>query len=187
MLRLYGEEPEFLEDAARVDADEIDELADVQPGRRFGPYVIVDRLGRGGMGQVFLSSDTRLRRKVALKCLIASRVSADARRARILREARAAAGISHRNVATIHDVIEHDGRAFIVMEYVEGESLAARLKRERLPIDAVIAIGRQLVAALAAAHASGVIHRDLKPANIQLLPDGTVKVLHFGVAKAMAL
>jgi serine/threonine-protein kinase len=90
----------------------------------------------------------------------------------------------HPNVATIHDVVEHDDRAFIVMEYVEGESLAARLKRERLPIERVVAIGRQLASALAAAHACGVVHRDLKPGNVHFATDGTVKVLDFGIANA---
>jgi serine/threonine protein kinase/tetratricopeptide (TPR) repeat protein/TolB-like protein len=189
MLRAYEKDPDFLEQPPAV-GEEVDEFADLQPGTRVGPYVIVDRLGRGGMGQVFLSSDPRLHRKVALKCLLTSRIvdqGGDDRRRRILREARAAAAISHPNVATIYDVIEHDNRAFIVMEYVEGESLAARLKRERLSIPAILSIGRQLAAAVAAAHATGVIHRDLKPGNVQLLPDGTVKVLDFGVAKASAL
>lgn len=186
MLRAYEEDPDFLEQPARLD-DESDELSDLQPGTRVGPYVIVDRLGRGGMGQVFLGTDPRLHRKVALKCLIASRLPADDRRGRILHEARAAARISHPNVATVHDVIEHEGRAFIVMEYVEGESLSARLKRERLPIDRIVAIGRQLAAALAAAHATGIVHRDLKPANVQLMVDGSLKVLDFGVAKALAI
>jgi eukaryotic-like serine/threonine-protein kinase len=189
MLRAYDEDPDFLEQAATGAPlrDDRDELRDLKPGVQVGPYVILGRLGRGGMGQVFLGNDPRLDRRVALKCLISSPLEADERRHRILREARAAAGINHPNVATVHEFVEHAGRAFIVMEYVEGESLAARLKRERLPIDVVVAVGRQLVAALAAAHASGVIHRDLKPANIQLLPDGTVKVLDFGVAKAMAI
>jgi serine/threonine-protein kinase len=186
MLRAYDNDPDFLEQPPPV-VEEVDEFADLQPGTRVGPYVIVDRLGRGGMGQVFLSSDPRLHRRVALKCLFSSTIGGDDRRRRILREARAAAAISHPNVATIYDVLEHDGRAFIVMEYVEGESLAARLKRERLSIAAVLSIGRQLVAAVAAAHATGVIHRDLKPGNVQLLPDGTVKVLDFGVAKAAAI
>ena len=162
-----------------IDARDTDDLA---PGTRVGPYVIVEPIGRGGMGQVFLGSDPRLRRKVALKCVL--RTLADDRNARILHEARAAARVSHPNVATIHDVIEHDNRAFIVMEYVEGESLAARLKRERIPVERVLAIGRQLASALSAAHAKGVIHRDLKPANIQLTPDGGVKVLDFGIANA---
>src|SRR5438034_2271770 len=190
MVRAYGMDPGFLEASPRMDAvddDEIDELADLTPGKSVGPYVIIDRLKRGGQGQVFVSRDPRLHRRVALKCLISSRLEGDERRRRILREARAAAGISHPNVATIYDVIEHEGRAFIVMEYVAGESLAARLKRERLPIGAVLSIGRQLAAAVAAAHATGVIHRDLKPENIQLLPDGSAKLLDFGVAKAVAI
>src|SRR3989442_8082025 len=101
-------------------------------------------------------------------------------------EARGAGRINHPNGATIHDVIEDATRAFIVMEYVEGESLATRLKRGRLPIDRVIAIGRQLASALAAAHATGIIHRDLKPANVHVTADGSAKVLDFGVAMAVA-
>jgi hypothetical protein len=97
------------------------------PGTRIGPYMVLDRIGRGGMGQVFLGSDPRLRRKVALKCLISSKSPVGDRRSRILHEARAAACITHPNIAAVHDVIEHDHRAFIVMEYVESESLAARL------------------------------------------------------------
>src|SRR5438874_389929 len=97
---------------------------------------------------------------------------------------RSSARVTHPNVATIHDVVEHDGAAFIVMEYVEGESLSARMRRERLPIERVIDIGRQLASALGAAHAKGVVHRDLKPANIHVGPDGFVKVLDFGVANA---
>jgi serine/threonine-protein kinase len=135
------------------------------------------------MGRVFLGSDPRLRRKVALKCVMRSLPGGE-RRLQILHEARAAAGIMHPNVATIHDVVEHDGRAFIVMEYVEGESLAARLKRERLPIGRAVAIGRQLASALAAAHACGVVHRDLKPGNVHFATDGSVKVLDFGIANA---
>src|SRR2546423_1877103 len=167
-------EPPF--DASDSDTD------DLAPGRRVGLSVIGEPIGRGGMGQVFLGSDPRLRRKVALKCVL--RTLGENRNARILHEARAAARVTHPNVATIHDVIEHDDRAFIVMEYVEGESLAARLKRERIPVERVLAIGRQLASALSAAHAKGVIHRDLKPANIQLTPDGGVKVLDFGIANA---
>src|SRR5438094_10225074 len=157
---------------------------DLPPGTRVGPYVIVEPIGRGGMGQVFLGSDPRLRRKVALKCVLRTLAGSGERRLRILHEARAAARVTHPNVATIHDVVEHDGAAFIVMEYVEGESLSARMRRERLPIERVIDIGRQLASALGAAHARGVVHRDLKPANIHVGPDGTVKVLDFGVANA---
>jgi hypothetical protein len=159
---------------------------EVSIGSRVGPYIILGRLGIGGMGQVFLGRDPRLDRQVALKCLLASSEGSDELRDRIVREARAAARITHSNVATVHDVLEHDGRAFIVMEYVEGESLAAVLKREALPADRVIAIGRQLTAALAAAHSGGVIHRDLKPANIQVTRDGSIKILDFGIALAVA-
>jgi serine/threonine protein kinase len=165
--------------AVRADASD-----DLEPGTRIGPYVILDRIGRGGMGQVFLGSDPRLDRKVALKCVIRSLTGSSDRTLRILHEARAAARVNHPNVATIHDVIEHENRAFIVMEYVEGETLASRLKRDPLSIDQVITIGKQLASALAAAHAKGVVHRDLKPGNVQLTPEGTAKVLDFGIANA---
>ena len=132
---------------------------------------------------MYLGRDTRLDRKVALKCLLASQNDGE-EHARILHEARAAAQINHGNVATIHDVIDEGSRAYIVMEYVEGQSLAARLRRGRVSLREVLSIGRQLVSALGAAHAVGVIHRDLKPANIQLTGAGVVKVLDFGVASA---
>lgn len=159
---------------------------DLAPGMRIGPYLLLERIGAGGMGEVFLGSDTRLQRRVALKCLLAT-VTGDALRAKILHEARAAARVNHPNVAMVHDIIEHDARAFIVMEYVEGESLAARIGRGPFPASSVIAIGRQLASALAAAHARGVVHRDLKPSNVQVRPDGSVKILDFGVAHVMAL
>ena len=166
-----------------TDVKEADALTDLQPGTHVGQYVILDRLGRGGMGQVFLTRDQELHRKVALKCLLSSGADLERERARIKAEARAAAAITHANVAAIHHVIEHGTRAFIVMEYVEGESLSTRLKRERLTTEQVVAIGRQLVAALRAAHGQDVVHRDLKPGNIQLTPDGSVKVLDFGIAQ----
>ena len=157
---------------------------DLEPGTRVGPYIIIERIGRGGIGEVYLGSDPRLRRKVALKCLSSSRADRDTRYRQIIREARAAARVEHANVATIHDVLVDTNRAFIVMEYVAGESLSARLKRDRLPIDRVLAIGRQLASALDAAHRQGVVHRDLKPANVQFAADGSVKVLDFGIANA---
>jgi serine/threonine protein kinase len=126
LLAAYSDGADFLADPAE------DEHEELEPGTRVGPYIIIDSIGRGGMGHVFLGSDPRLRRKVALKCVIRSIAGSGERRLRILHEARAAASVVHPNVATIHDVVEHENRAFIVMEYVEGESLAA-LKRERLP------------------------------------------------------
>ena len=132
---------------------------------------------------MFLGHDPRLERRVALKCLIASGATRDEDQARILREARAAARLNHPNIAAVYDVLQQDDRTFIVMEYVEGENLASKMMRERMPIAQVRRIGRQLASALASAHAQGVIHRDLKPANIHITADGTVKVLDFGVAK----
>src|SRR5436190_11763818 len=181
LLAAYRDGADFLADPPTTGTPEDDEL---EPGTRVGPYVIIDSIGRGGMGHVFLGSDPRLRRKVALKCVIKSLAGSGERRLRILHEARAAARITHPNVATIHDVVEHENRAFIVMEYVEGESLAAQLKRERLPVERVVAIGRQLASALTAAHTKGVVHRDLKPGNIHFAMDGSVKVLDFGIANA---
>jgi len=156
---------------------------DLPIGTRIGPYLIVDSLARGGMGHVFLGKDLRLHRQVALKSLLSSRHNSSTERTRVLRAARAAAQVNHPGVATIHDILEHAERAFIVMEYVPGESLAAVLRRGRLPVDRVIALGRQLAAGLVAAHEKGVIHRDLKPANIQITPSGDAKILDFGVAR----
>jgi serine/threonine protein kinase len=170
-------------------AQPVETQPDLATGSRVGPYVILHRLGRGGMGEVFLGRDPRLDRSVALKCLLTSRRgSEDLRdvRAQVIREARAAARIAHAHVAAVYDVLEHEGRAFIVMEYVEGESLAALLTRGALTAERVIALGRQIAGALAAAHAGGIVHRDLKPANIQVTLDGSIKILDFGIAKALA-
>jgi serine/threonine protein kinase len=160
------------------------EAEPLELGSRVGPYIVVDRLGVGGMGQVFLGTDPRLERRVALKCLLDSHATGAGLRSSILHEARAAARISSQYVAAVYDVIEHDTRAFIVMEYVDGESLAARLKRGRLTVEQTLAFGRQLVLALAAAHAEDIVHRDLKPGNIQVTRTGSVKVLDFGIAHA---
>jgi TolB-like protein/Tfp pilus assembly protein PilF len=149
-----------------------------------GPYKIIEGLGSGANGEVFLAEDTRLGRKVAVKTLSAlgSKELADARRW-VLREARAAARLNHPNIASVYDVLESEEGAHIVMEYVPGETLAARLRHGTLPVSQVMEIGAQLADALAEAHGLGVIHRDLKPANVMLTPKGTVKVLDFGLAQ----
>jgi tetratricopeptide (TPR) repeat protein/TolB-like protein len=152
-------------------------------GTLVGPYQILEKLGAGGMGEVFLGHDPRLERRVALKCLTSAASQSGDGHARVLREARAAARLTHPHIAGVYDVIEQDGRTFIVMEYVEGVSLSAHLAGGPLPISEARAIGRQLASAMVAAHAQGVIHRDLKPANIQVTRDGSIKVLDFGVAR----
>jgi len=138
------------------------------------------------MGEVFLGHDPRLDRRVALKRLATTHSETPDGRARILREARAVARLTHANIATVYDVLEESDRTYIVMEYVEGVSLAAHMAGGPRPSKEVREVGRQLASALAAAHAQGVIHRDLKPANIQVMRDGSIKVLDFGVAKLVA-
>jgi serine/threonine-protein kinase len=161
-------------------------------GTRIGPYEILAPLGAGGMGEVFRAHDTKLGRSVALKILPAA-LAADADRlARFEREARTLAALNHPNIAQVYDFEEGppaaDGQPparALIMELVPGESLAARLARGRLAVPDAIAIARQMADGLAAAHDRGVIHRDLKPANIQITPEGTVKLLDFGLAKTV--
>jgi serine/threonine protein kinase len=156
-------------------------------GAVVGPYQILEWLGGGGMGEVFLGHDPRLDRRVALKRLTAPDAGSPDAASRILREARAVARLTHAHIAGIYDVLEHEGHTYIVMEYVDGVSLSAHLAGGPRPASEVRAIGRQIASALAAAHAQGVIHRDLKPANIQVMHDGSIKVLDFGVARLAAL
>jgi predicted Ser/Thr protein kinase len=166
--------------------DDVEAPPDVQPDQVIaGRYRIVRQLGGGGMGHVFLAQDTDLERQVALKFLIAATSAADIR-SRILHEARAAARIIHPNIALVYEVGVHEGRAFLVMEYVEGENLAQVLKRERPTLEKILTVGRQLASGLIVAHEKRIIHRDLKPANIQIARDGSAKILDFGVAHAMA-
>src|SRR5688572_4674144 len=142
-------------------------------GIRLGPYELLEIIGSGGVGEVYRAIDTRLHREVAVK------VSADRFSDRFEREARAVASLNHPNICTLHDV----GPNYLVMELVEGETLAERIKRGVLPLDEALAIARQIADALEAAHEKGIVHRDLKPANIKIKPDGTVTVLDFGLAK----
>ena len=150
-----------------------------------GPYRVIDRLGAGGMGEVYLATDTRLNRKVALKYLSDPSLDLPRARERLLREARAAAQISHPNIAAIYDILDTGTHPCIVMEYVPGETLSAVAGRGPLPVEQAAAIGAQLADALAHAHAAGVVHRDLKPANVVLTAGGAVKILDFGVARVL--
>ena len=151
--------------------------------RSVGPYRTVERLGAGGMGEVHLAVDTRLDRNVALKYLSSPLLDTPRARERLLREARAAAQITHPNIAAIYDIVDGGDDPFIVMEYAQGETLASLASRGPLPCALVCRIGVQLADALAHAHAAGVIHRDLKPANVVLTSDEVVKVLDFGLAR----
>lgn len=156
-------------------------------GSSIGPYHILRELGAGGMGEVYLAEDERLRRKVALKSISRDEVPSPDMRRRLLREARIVAKLNHPNIAAIYDVIEAREHSCIVMEYVEGETLSDLMQRGRLPYVDALRISMQVCTALMEAHSHGVVHRDLKPANIRLTPEGMVKVLDFGLAKVRDL
>ena len=154
------------------------------PGSRFGAYEIVEPVGAGGMGEVYRARDVRLDRKVALKVLPQAFTRDAERLARFDREARVLASLNHPGIATIHGIEESDGQRALVLEFVEGGTLADRLLVKRtLPVDETIEIARQIAEALDAAHERGIVHRDLKPSNVGLTSEGAVKVLDFGVAK----
>ncbi|HET9268097.1 MAG TPA: protein kinase [Vicinamibacterales bacterium] len=155
------------------------------PGTRLGPYEVRSSIGAGGMGEVFRATDTRLKREVAIKVLPRALASDPARLARFQREAEVLASLNHPHIAAIYGLEEADGLKALVLELVEGETLADRIARGRLPVDEALAIARQIADALEAAHEKGIVHRDLKPANVKLAVDGQVKVLDFGLAKAM--
>jgi len=152
------------------------------PGTRLGSHEIVALIGAGGMGEVYRARDTRLGRTVALKLTAASDAYGPEHRLRLEREARAIAALNHPHICTIHDVGREDGRDFLVMEYVEGETLERRLARGPLPLAELLRAATEIASALDAAHRAGITHRDLKPANV-MLTRGGVKLLDFGVAK----
>ena len=155
------------------------------PGTRIGAYEVTGQIGVGGMGEVHRARDTRLDRDVAIK-ILPEAFAADAERvARFQREAKVLASLNHPNIAIIHGLEYAEGAHALVMELVEGEDLAQCIARGAIPLDEALPIAKQIADALEAAHEAGIIHRDLKPANIKLRPDGTVKVLDFGLAKAM--
>jgi serine/threonine protein kinase len=156
-------------------------------GTRLGSYEVVAQIGAGGMGEVYEARDTKLGRNVAIKVLPAAFVNDPERLARFQREARMLAALNHPNIATIYGLENSNGTHFLIMELVPGEALADRLKREgAVPIEEALKIAVQIAEALEAAHEKGIIHRDLKPANVKVTPEGKVKVLDFGLAKAFA-
>ncbi|MBK8597952.1 MAG: serine/threonine-protein kinase [Holophagales bacterium] len=155
------------------------------PGSRLGPYEINSPLGEGGMGVVYRATDPKLRREVAIKVLPEAFAADVDRLARFEREAQVPSQLQHPNIASIYGLEESSGVRALVMELVEGEDLSERLKRGPPPREEVLTVSRQIAEALEAAHEKGIVHRDLKPANVKLTPEGKVKVLDFGLAKAM--
>ena len=154
-------------------------------GREIGPYQIIERLGAGGMGEVYLAEDRRLARQVALKILPPYFVSDEARLRRFQREARAASALNHPNILTIHEVGEVDQVHFITTEFVDGQTLRELIAQENLSLAGVLEIAIQVAEALTVAHAAGIVHRDIKPENIMRRRGGLVKLLDFGIAKLL--
>jgi len=155
-------------------------------GRKLGVFELIEIIGRGGMGIVYLARDTKLDRSVAIKTMPAELLGDSCALMRFRREAKLLASLNHPNIAVIHDIIEEEGLGYLVLEYVPGHSLAQRIAHRPLKLPEVLSIGRQIAEAVSAAHEKRVIHRDLKPGNIKITPDGRVKVLDFGLAKASA-
>ena len=154
-------------------------------GTSFGHYRVLSKLGEGGMGEVYRATDSRLKREVALKVLPPSVAGDPERLARFQREAEVLASLNHPNIAHVHGLEESSGASALVMELVDGEDLSLRLAGGPLPVHKALEIAQQIATALEFAHEQGIIHRDLKPANIKVRPDGTVKVLDFGLAKSL--
>jgi Tol biopolymer transport system component len=156
-------------------------------GTRLGSYEVVAQIGAGGMGEVYQAHDTKLGRDVAIKVLPEAFAHDPDRLTRFQREAKMLASLNHPNIATIHGLEQSGGTSYLVMELVSGETLQERVKRDgAVPVEEALAIAKQIAEALEAAHEKGIIHRDLKPANVKLTPEGKVKVLDFGLAKAFA-
>ena len=187
LLALAGDASAFLETPAAAVAAADLARERFPAGRQLGSYVIRGPLGAGGMGEVYRAHDVKLGREVALKILPEQWLADPERRSRLDREARLLAALNHPHIAAIYGVEDVDaaGVRALVLELVEGETLAERLRgRRALPLAEALAIAQQIADALDAAHERGIVHRDLKPANIKITPDGVVKVLDFGLAKA---
>ena len=156
------------------------------PGVRLGPYEIVAAIGTGGMGEVYRARDTRLNRTVAIKVLPQALSNDPTLRQRFEREARTISSLDHPHICGLFDIGIEDGRDYIVMQYLEGTTLASRLERGVLPLAEALKVGAQIADALAAAHRRGIVHRDLKPGNIMLTPSGA-RLLDFGLAKGTVI
>jgi serine/threonine protein kinase/dienelactone hydrolase len=173
-----------------VQADESD-FADTATGhdlagQKIGAFEIIEMIGKGGMGVVYLARDTRLKRSVAVKSIPAALTGDSTARMRFRREAELLASLNHPNIGVIHEIIEEEKSGYLILEYVPGDTLTQRIAAEPLKLEEALSIGRQVAEAVSTAHEKGVIHRDLKPGNIKITPDGRVKVLDFGLAKTAA-
>ena len=176
----FLEEPALEMAAKGIAKDQIEALV----GKQLGSYKILSFIAAGGMGEVYRARDTQLEREVAIKVLPAEFTQDPERLARFQREAKLLASLNHPNIAAIHGLEESDGIRFLVLELVEGETLAERVAKDPLPVEEALEVCRQIAEGLEAAHEKGVVHRDLKPANVKMTPEGRVKILDFGLAKA---
>ena len=157
----------------------------IGPGSRFGSYEVVEQIGKGGMGEVYRATDTNLRRDVAVKILPETFANDADRLGRFRQEAEVLASLNHPNIAHVYGLEKADRDTVIVMELIEGPTLADRIAEGPIPPDEALGFARQIADALEAAHDQRIVHRDLKPQNIKLRPDGTIRVLDFGIAKAL--
>ncbi|MEO7675002.1 MAG: protein kinase, partial [Pyrinomonadaceae bacterium] len=165
-------------------ANEIEiETEKLESGKSFGHYEIIEQIGEGGMGVVYLAKDTRLDRKTAIKVLPGNVAQDEERMRRFVREAKSASALNHPNILTIYEIGETDNTHFIATEYIEGETLRERLKGSSVNLKSALDIATQVASALDAAHRTGIVHRDIKPENVMVRPDGVVKILDFGIAK----
>ncbi len=183
----FGRVDSLFDLVKQTDETDFEETASGQDlvGQKVGSFEIVEMIGRGGMGVVYLAHDTELDRSVAIKSMPAELQASSTAQARFKREAKLLASLNHPNIAVIHEIIEQDeGTGYLILEYIPGETLAHRIAHKPLKFEEALSIGQQVAEAVSAAHEKGVIHRDLKPGNIKITPDGRVKVLDFGLAKA---
>jgi len=181
LIAAYEEAGDFIEQPAI--AQDAHVLLDDDIGREIGPYRIIERLGAGGMGEVYLAQDTRLSRLVALKLLPVYFASDSERLRRFQSEARAASALNHPNILTIYEVGESDGIYFIATEFIDGKTIGELMREQELSLEEVLDCVEQVASALAVAHAAGIVHRDIKPENIMRRHDGLLKILDFGIAK----
>jgi len=179
----FMEQPAYEAAAKLIDRDS----GNLLPGSRLGPYAISKKLGQGGMGIVYLAVDTRLGRPVAIKALAPQHTSDAEHRERLRREARVAATLSHPSIATVYALEEHEGNLYMICEYVRGQTLHEELASGPLPPPLVLDTALEVARALACAHEQGIIHRDLKPENVIRTPEGTLKILDFGLARFQAV